>query len=332
MEGTAAQGSAAPTTGQATSQPQSAGSQPRQSAPHHQGQGKQPEPAQPATADASQVPDGLEDVISPEEWAKLAKKKVAIKAGDQEEHEELERIVRDRQKFKGAEKRFEEAHRLRQEADRMTNEVKGLMQMVRDNPAEVLQKLGVNFRDVAEQYLKQTIEQEMMTPEQRQQAEMQRELEKYRQKDEQEKQSAEEQRHNAEIAKWKQHYDKTVSEALSSADLPKTELTVMLMGRQLRNAINNGDKNPNPADYIDAVRDAYFSEVQKYWGGLPPEKLLKLAGEETANKIRQADLARVRGTPPPPKQHVGPVTPAQPPKRLTEREFRAQTEQMVRGR
>lgn len=332
MEATAAPASAAPTTGQATSQPQSAGSQPRQSAPTPQGQGKQPEPAQSSAADSSQVPEGLEDVISAEEWAKLSKRKVALKAGDEEEHEELERIVRDRQKYKGSEKRFEEAHRIRQEADRMTNEVKGLMQMVRDNPAEVLQKLGVNFRDVAEQYLKQTIEQEMMTPEQRQQSEMQRELEKYRQKDQQDKQSAEEQKHTAEIAKWKQHYDKTVSEALTSADLPKTELTVMLMGRQLRNAINNGDKNPNPADYIDSVRDAYFSEVQKYWGGLPADKLLKLAGEETANKIRQADLARVRGTPSAPKQHVGPATPAQPQKRLTEREFREQTTLMARGR
>lgn len=223
------------------------------------------------------------------------KKKFKIKIDGNEEDYELDlnnedEIKRHLQMSKAAQKRMQEAAESRKQAE-------NFIKMLQKDPVKVLTnpQLGVDFRKLAEEYLVSQLQDEMMTPEEKQlrkaeQIIKEREQEEARQKEElQSKQMRELQNHYA------QDYDRKITEALSTSGLPKTPKTVNRMAELMYKNLQNG-LDLEPSQLVEIVREDYINEIRELFGATEGDKLLNIMGEDVANKIRKADLARLMGS------------------------------------
>ena len=99
-------------------------------------------------------------------------KKWKLKAGKQEREVTSEaELVRLAQLGIGANEKFEQAAKTRKQAEEV-------LEIIQKNPAEALTKLGFDVRKLAEEYLAEKIQEEMLTPEQKKVKEMEQQLKK----------------------------------------------------------------------------------------------------------------------------------------------------------
>lgn len=249
----------------------------------------QPQGASEATeANKQQGPNGAQ----PTEPAKPQKRKFTYKADGQEITEELDdnELQSKLSLAKAAQKRIQEASSIKKQHEQV-------MKLLKENPMELLnneQLMGQKkFREIAEQFLLQQIEQESMSPEQRAQAEMKRRLEQYEQQESQRKQEAEQ----AQMQKLENHYaeqyEKSIITALEASRLPKTPTTVKRMAQLMAKNLEHG-LDLEPAQLAQLVREDYQSELKSLIGDLDAEGLVSMFGDDVANKIRKFDLQRFK--------------------------------------
>jgi hypothetical protein len=114
-----------------------------------------------------------------------------------------------------------------------------------------------------------------------------------------------------------EHYDNQISEVLQKSDLPKTPYTVKRVAELLYNAIDKGyELDVNTA--VDMVRDGYMTDIQSIFGDLPPEKMLKILGDDLAKKIRKYDIEQL-------KARRQPVIAPEQPSQILEQQIKAQS-------
>lgn len=228
-------------------------------------------------------------------------KKYKLKAaGEESEHTE-EEIIRLASLGKGANKKFEEAAGIRKQAEQFMKQLKEDPMSILTNP-----KLGIDFKSIAEDYLYKSIQEDMLSPDQKKQRDLEAELEKYRSKDKEEltkKQEAEQARAEAH---YTEHYDKMISSGLADSGLPKTASTIRSVAKYLNMALEAG-YDVDVKDIIPLVKQDYLNQIKELFGASDGDTLLALLGDNT-DKIRKADLARLRGSQQPiPKPQSTPV-------------------------
>lgn len=278
----------------------------------------------------SEVQESGQEAAVAEQQIQALKKKFKLKVDGEEFEEELdlndeEAVKRHLQLSKAAQKRMQEAAKQKQQAEKF-------FRMLKEDPISVLSdpSIGVDFRNLAEQFLAKQLEEEMLTPEQKrlQQAEQiirEREEEVRRQREE-----VEQQQITRLQEAYSQEYDKKITEALSSSGLPKTPKTVRRMAELMSKNLENG-LELEPKDLVQLVREDYLSEIKELFGQTDGDGLLSLLGDDIANKIRKSDLARLRTTKPQPKV-VQPSQSADVPKKPMSRdEWREYMNKRVSG-
>jgi len=213
-------------------------------------------------------------------------KKYKVKIDGKEVEVTEDELLKGYQSSKSASKRFNEAAKMRKEADQ-------LIEFMKTQPVQVIEQLGHNFREIAEQYLIQKLEEESMDPKDRELLDAKRKLQEY---EEREKQLAQ-QREQEEYAKMKSSYeeqiDTQISDTLQKSGLPKTPYTVKRMAQYLSRALeNNLELAPN--DVVELVRKDYYNDLTSYLGGYDGDKLLEVMPKDVVEKIRKAELAKVK--------------------------------------
>jgi len=240
-------------------------------------------------------PDSDTDTDSePEPKAReLDFKPVKLKAGDQEvEVKSLEELTRIAQKGFGAEKKFQEAAKLRQQAE-------GLIETLKDNPIELMRHpaLREKFEAAAEELIWEKIQKEQMTQEERELADSKAELERYR-RQEQERQKAEQVRQRQELeAKYRADYQKQFVEALETGGIPKSDWSVQRMALYMKQALAQGYKNITPADVVPLVKKDWQKAQADLYGALDGDRLIETLGADVVEKIRKADVSKFKQRP-----------------------------------
>lgn len=274
--------------------------------------------------DVNQEPKG-EQQAQPQDAPKPdgSKRKYKLKVDGQEFEEEIdlsdeEAIKRHLQMSKAAQKRMSEAAKARREAEQFIHTLK-------TNPRKVLTdpNLGVDFRKLAEEYLAEQLEAEMLTPEQRRLREVEAKL---REREEQDKARAEEEQAKQLEqlrAQYAQDYDKTISEALQTEGLPKTPKTVKRMAELMYKNLDMG-LELEPKQLVSIVREDYINEIKELFSSADGETLLKLLGDDVAKKIRKTDLARLKTKPLETKRPSAPAQPEPSQKRVSTEEWLAE--------
>lgn len=267
-------------------------STPAQAQPTTQPQAK----AAPAAESAQQAPD-VDDFLPDEEISKLAAKKIKLKVDGKESVATVEQLIRDRQKYEAANKRFQEAKELYAKGEMSQKQLKEFIGYMKNNTGEALKHLGIDPRQFAENLLMDAIKYEQMSPEQRELIEAKKKLSTY----ENEAKSRQEQEKRAEFQKQveveRKRYDQEFSKALQAADIEQDPYAVARLAQYMQAAIKSGRRDASPMDFVENLKQDFHKQSIGYLKRLSAEKLLESIPAEIIDKIRKADLARVKTMP-----------------------------------
>ena len=260
-------------------------------------------PVESSQAPVENAPEGNEQVNKDSQPAQEAPKprnvkKLKLKVDGQEYEEEVdlddeEGLKRHLQMSKAAQKRMSEAAKKQKDLEELAKVFKGPVKDI-FKYADAIGKTPQQLRQELEDYFASQLEEEMLTPEQKAVRDAQEIIKRDKQREEDERAAKE----AAEREHWQKHYaqeyDKKITEALSTSGLPKTPKTVKRMAKLMSKNLEMG-LDLEPKDLVNIVRDEYLSEIKELFGASDGDTLLKMLGDDVANKIRKSDLARLKG-------------------------------------
>jgi hypothetical protein len=216
-------------------------------------------------------------------------RKYKVKLDGEELEVDEDELLRGYQLRKVSDKRLQEGVMARKQAE-------ALLHMLKTDPRRVLSdpRIGIDVKKFAEDIIYQQIQDEMMTPEQRELAQYKRKVQEYeaQQKKIQDEQKLKEEQ--AVLAKHRDAYVSDISDALANAGLPKNDYTVQRVVHEMTKAIKAGFGNVKASDVIDLVHAQFIKDTKALYGSSSEETLIKLLGEDVASKIRNYDLEKFR--------------------------------------
>jgi hypothetical protein len=211
--------------------------------------------------------------------------------GQEQEFDEPE-VIRRAQLYTAADRRFKEGAALRKQSEEFVNKLRTNFTELLDDP-----RLGLNEDQKREMFEKwyrtKYIEPQTLTPEQKKLREQEAELKRYRDEKAAEEKRQQEQQEQELENYHRGNYQKTILEALDTEGLPRTEFTgrrmVDLMAKNVQLGFDLSAKQ-----IAQLVREDYLKEIKVVLGATDGDTMLKLMGDDIANKLRKADLARLR--------------------------------------
>lgn len=215
-----------------------------------------------------------------------------------------ERVIAAEMKSREADKRMQIAAKMKKDLDMTNNQVAQLIDALKRDPWKVLSNpsLGHDTRKLAEEYVWNMIQEQRMTPEQRQAAQDRLENTQMKAEKEQFKKDQEQREFEALTAQRRAYWEKTIPEAIDAAGLPKTSYTI----RRFAEYIKAAAKARVPADMpgiANQIRQELVDLQSKFL--LPPkttgetdeayeERILNGAPSEYIKMLRKADLRKLR--------------------------------------
>jgi hypothetical protein len=182
---------------------------------------------------------------------------------------------------------------------------------MKSDPWGVMAELGINPREMSEEYLLKQLELEMMTPEQKEAHEIKQKLKGYEDKEAEAKKAAEEreaaekeEKEKSEMdaltAKYQEEYTSQFLEAIEKTSLPKNYTTMRRTAEVLMQHRMTG-KDISVAQALKIVEQDATSSLKEILGALDGDTLINYLGKETADKIRKYELSKLKN--PEPQQH-----------------------------
>lgn len=241
--------------------------------------------------DTIEKEDGAEEPVKEPEQVE-APRKFRVKDGDYEtelDEEEARSLVQ--QKW-AANRRFEEAAKLRKEAESWVGK---LGNALRTDPLSVLTapELGLDFEKLAREYLLGKMDEEKMTPEQKELHALRRERELRAKKEEEDKTNQEFSSKQEAAKAYRSKLEEEFTEILEKTDLPKDTETIRRLCH-VKYTANEAGYEMTPSEQAAAVRQTYVEDIRNAAGKLEGDRLLGFLGEDILKKVRSAELARHR--------------------------------------
>lgn len=249
-----------------------------------------PNPSQnPKTPEASGE-GASKDQQPPKEVAEAIQRRLEkVKVGGVEREVDVEELKRRYALEEGANEKFRQAAEIQRQAEEF-------IAMLKKDPRKVLSHpaLGIDLRDFAESVLASHLEQEHLSPEQKRMRDLENQLRERDEADKQRQEQAKLEEYNKLKAEKRAELDSKFTEALNSEGLPRTPYTVRRMAEFW--SLNRKHRmGLEPKDIVGLVREDYMQDTQALYGQLDGDTLLAVLGDGIANKIRKADLKRLRG-------------------------------------
>lgn len=236
-----------------------------------------------------------------------AEKKIWKLKADGEEFDfdasDEEAIKREIMKARGADKRFQTAAQLKKQAESFFEMLKSpeSLKKVLTDP-----RIGVDLKKFAEDYVWEHIQEQQMTPEQKAQREKDRRLAELEAKEAQYAKNETERILQEKQKMWEGEYEKKFLQALETEGIPKTEQVVREMAYYTEKALENG-YDLSPQEIARLVQNDLRTQFSQFVNGLNEEQFLQFVGEHNAEKLRKADIKRLKSPqgnpfPKPPRQ------------------------------
>ena len=217
-----------------------------------------------------------------------AVRKFKVKVEGQEMEVEESELIRGYSHQRAANKILQEGTTARKQAEEFIS-------MMRD-PAkfyDTAKKLGHDPRKLAEEYLAKQLETELMDPRDRELAETKMKLKQMEELDKQQKEAMEAKRNEVLKQKYAQDYSNQFVEALQQTGLPPTKPMVAEMAKYVSRAAKIGFKL-TAVEAAQLVQDDIQIAHRRLIGDADGDVLMKLLGEDIANKVRKYDTQRLK--------------------------------------
>lgn len=245
--------------------------------------------------------DPVEEKAEPKETAEKKEEKPKpkppkmrkIKIDGKEEFVDEDSVWRDYQKYRAGEKRLSEAAKLRQETEEKLARIK-------EDPYSVLSELGLDPSELSEKWLRQKLEEEFteIDPREKQMRELQKRLAEYESREKQAKEQEEMTAREKFVESRKEALSKTLAEAMESSVLaknPETQAALLReMAMYMRAAKEQGE-DVTPQELVEHIQSNRFKQYHTLANQFEGDELIEFLGKDVVNKIRKADLERLRG-------------------------------------
>jgi len=166
-----------------------------------------------------------------------------------------------------------------------------------DNPWEVLEELGLNPDELAEQRIQRAIEEMQKSPEQIEQEKKDTELQKLR--DELKKREEEQERLEMERLEREAESElkDSINKALSATTkLPKSEYVQTRVANTMLSFMDNGYEDITAEDVVPIVEKEIREEQQLLLDSLSDDDLIQFLGKKTVDRLRKQRLKKMPKT------------------------------------
>lgn len=189
-----------------------------------------------------------------------------------------------------AQKTSDFATRNAKQQEKLVNEI---AQMIQHNPWELLQRAGYNPRALAEEYLAQAIEEEMLPENERELRRVRQEKEELERQYKEELSRREQEQMNIQVAQAQQEITSQIIDALEGSNLPKNPDVVKRIANYMFLAEQKGI-SVNPKQVVPLVEEDLRNLNAQILKSLEPNRRISYLGEDLLKQIRQDDLARLK--------------------------------------
>ncbi|TGM95037.1 hypothetical protein EHR02_00090 [Leptospira levettii] len=219
----------------------------------------------------------------------ISKDSVKVKINGEEKEIPVEELVKSYQKGIGADQKFLEASRMRKQAEHA-------LEVIRSNPFEVLEKMGIDVEELAEERLYRKIQLEQMTPEEREAYENKERLRKYEEMERQKREEEEHQRFLEKKAMLLKASLHQIQEVMEKYDLPKEPYVLKKFTSLMNKAISNR-MSYSFEDLVPLVKEE-LAKDEKYYLNQYKKKdidsLINYLGEDTVKEIQKKQVAKLK--------------------------------------
>lgn len=215
-----------------------------------------------------------------------------VKVDGKEEFVNEDEVWKNYQKYTAGEKRLQEAAKLRQETEEKLSKLK-------EDPYSVLSELGLNPSELSENWLRKQLEEDFDSdPRDKEMRELQKRLAEYEGKEKQAKETEELTAREKFVESRKEALSKTLAEAMESTVLsknPETQAALLReMAMYMRTAKEQGE-DVDAAELAQFIETNRFKQYHSLANQFDGDQLIEFLGKDVLNKIRKADLERLRG-------------------------------------
>ena len=229
------------------------------------------------------------------ELAKELRKKYKAKVNGREQEVEVnlnddEEVRKYIQKAMASDEKFREAATIRKQMESLVSAMKdpNELRKILTHPS-----IGMDIKEFAASVLNEAMEEELKTPEQKEQEQIRKELQEKNAKLEE----LENRARQAELARIEEQefrqLDLEITAALESLeDLPKSAYTVKRLTDAMIDAVNAGYVDVTVQDVLPYVQQSMVAEHRATYDQMTEEQLEKLIGTHNINRLRKKRLAR----------------------------------------
>lgn len=218
--------------------------------------------------------------------------KFRVKAAGREVEVTQEELIKAYQKSVGAEERMTKAAEMEKQAV-------AILKLAKEDPKAFLSHpaIGADIKAFVQRAINEQLEEEMLTPEQKEQRAMRQELERLRGEAQRQKEAEESARMEQLTAHYQEELSNQIVSALDTSGLPRTEQTVARIAQYMQVALENGLENVTAADVVPYVKRDYEQAIKALLGTADETSLLNLLGDELTSKAVKAHLNKSKKAP-----------------------------------
>ena len=207
--------------------------------------------------------------------------------------------------------------------------VKEISEMIQTNPFELLKRAGYDPRQLAEEYLTQAIEEDMLPENEKELRRVRQEKEELERQYKEELTRREQEQMDVAIQQAQQEISNNIIDALESSSLPKSPEVVKRIANYMLIAEQKGI-NVNPKQVIPLVEEDFRNLNAQILKSLDPTKRISYIGEDLLKQIRQDDLARLKTSQSQSSQSV-PKSKQPSNKKITKEEWRKELAERIKN-
>ena len=207
--------------------------------------------------------------------------------------------------------------------------VKEIAEMIQTNPFELLKRAGYDPRQLAEEYLTQAIEEDMLPENERELRKVRYEKEELERQYKEELSRREQEQMDIAIQQAQQEISNNIIDALENSSLPKSPEVVKRNANYMLIAEQKGI-NVNPKQVIPLVEEDFRNLNSQILRSLDPTKRISYIGEDLLKQIRQDDLARLKTSQSQSSQSV-PKSKQPTNKKITKEEWRRELAERIKN-
>lgn len=202
---------------------------------------------------------------------------------------DIEELKRGYQMAKASQALFRKAKSLNEQSSTIPN-------FLRDSPIEALKQAGHDFGEMAEKYVVENAEYELMDENERRALDTQKLLQEREKELERYKSIEREQSHNSLVSEYKKNISSELEGAGIQADTDSIAEVAFEFNR-LRDNISDDDKRngirPTAKDAVNVLLNKRKRINENVFHGMSVEQIVERLGEERMKEVRKHDVAKL---------------------------------------